>query len=176
MRDESDIDDHEAALRAVAAGEIPALERLYRELRVAVFAVALSVVRDRSVAEDVLHDTFVRVWETAHTYRPATRPRAWVLAIARNLATDVVRRRVREPPFEEVQPSVKDDRLGAVALTRALMTLAPVEREIVALHALGGLTHAEIAAQLKLPPGTVRWKYRVALDRLRPLVSEGRDG
>jgi DNA-directed RNA polymerase specialized sigma24 family protein len=75
VRDESDIDHHDALLGAVAAGDVRALERLYRELRVGVFALALSVVRDRSVAEDVLHDTFVRVYERAHTYRPGKAPR-----------------------------------------------------------------------------------------------------
>jgi RNA polymerase sigma factor (sigma-70 family) len=91
---------------AIAAGDTGALERLYRELRVAVFAVAVSVVRDRALAEDVLHDTFVRVCEKAHTYRPATRPRAWVLEIARNLAIDSVRRRARQRPLEDVAPDV----------------------------------------------------------------------
>jgi len=42
----------------------------------------------------------------------------------------------------------------------------------VVLHDIAGLTHAEVAAELALPPGTVRWRYRVALARLRPLVEE----
>jgi RNA polymerase sigma-70 factor, ECF subfamily len=175
MNDESEIDDHDAVLCAIATGDTGALERLYRERRVAVFAVAVSVVRDRALAEDVLHDTFVRVCEKAHTYRPATRPRAWVLEIARNLAIDSVRRRARQRPLEEVPAVVQDGPLETLACTRALMTLEPVERQIVALHVLGGLRHSEIAAQLELPPGTVRWRYRVALDRLRPLVAEGSD-
>jgi RNA polymerase sigma factor (sigma-70 family) len=162
-------------LCALAAGDLGALEPLYRALRVAVFTVALSVVRDRSLAEDVLHETLVRVSEKAHTYRAGTRPRAWVLAIARNLAIDAVRRRAREYVLE-LSPTAEDDSLGALVVTGALMTLEPLEREIVALHALGGLTHAEIAEQLGLPPGTVRWKYRVALGRLAPLVSEAHDG
>jgi RNA polymerase sigma-70 factor, ECF subfamily len=99
-----------------------------------------------------------------------------VLAIARNLAIDAARRRVHDPRLQDAQAMAdEDDRLGGLVWTEALMTLEPAEREIVALHVLGGLTHSEIAAQLDLPPGTVRWKYRVALDRLGPLVSEARD-
>jgi len=167
-------DDHEALLRAVAAGEVQALERLYRELRVPVFAVALSVLRDRTAAEDVLHDTFVRIAEHAHAYRPRTRPRAWVLAIARNLAIDAARRRRRHRVLEE-QPAAPEP-APDFSWAEALMTLDAVEREIVALRVLGGLTHAEIAAHLGVPAGTVRWRYRLALRRLAPLVAEASDG
>jgi RNA polymerase sigma-70 factor (ECF subfamily) len=175
MGDERENDEHEAMVRAIAAGEISALERLYRELRAPVFAVALSLVRDYSTAEDVLHDTFVRVWEKADSYRPGTRPRSWVLGIARNLAIDGVRRRARQPPLEDVRAVVEDDRLEPFAYTSALMTLEPLERQIVVLRVVAGLTHAEIAAQVELPPGTVRWRYRLALGRLKPLVSEESD-
>ncbi len=167
--------DDERALAEIAAGELSGLEQLYRELRVAVFAVALAVVGDRSLAEDVLHDVFVRVWETADPYRAKTRPRAWVLAIARNLAIDTVRRRDREPPLEEAREALEDGALGEFSWTEALVRLSPLEREIVALHLLGELTHREIAGQMGLPAGTVRWKYRLALSRLAPFVSERRD-
>ena len=53
-----------------------------------------------------------------------------------------------------------------------IKTVISVERQIVVLHDMAGLTHAEVAAELELPAGTVRWRYRVALARLRPLVQE----
>jgi RNA polymerase sigma-70 factor (ECF subfamily) len=162
--DEGECDDHEALLAAVARGDVDALERLYRELRVAVYGMALAVLRDRDGAEDVLHDTFVRVHDKAATYRPGSRPRAWVLAIARDLAIDAGRRRSREPALGTVEPASSDESLLWVD---ALMALASDERAIVALRILGGLSHADIAEQLGLPAGTVRWKYRVALRRLR---------
>lgn len=98
--------DAEAALEAIVAGDMDALEWLYRELRVPVFAVALAITADRGLAEDVLQETFLRVYTYARSYQPGSRPRAWVAAIARNL-----------------------------------------------LHALVGLTHAEIARALRLPAG-----------------------
>jgi RNA polymerase sigma-70 factor (ECF subfamily) len=171
---ESEGDEHEALLGAIATGDVQALERLYRELRTAVFAVALAVVRDRVAAEDALHDAFVRIWEKAHTYRPGTRPRAWVLSIARNTAIDARRRNARRPPVEHLAEA--GNGLSRLTMTEALMTLDAVERSIVALRVLGGLTHAEIANELGLPAGTVRWKYRVALTRLEPLFTEARNG
>jgi RNA polymerase sigma factor (sigma-70 family) len=57
-------------------------------------------------------------------------------------------------------------------VVNALLRLDQADRQIVVLHDIAGLTHAEVAAELELPPGTVRWRYRVALARLRPLLEE----
>jgi RNA polymerase sigma-70 factor (ECF subfamily) len=148
-----------------------ALGVLYRGMRVQVFAVALAVIGDRGTAEDVMQDTFVRVYSAAPGYRPESRGRAWVLTIARHLAMDAVRRRTREPVCRmagrgaAAQGGEPDGiRLDVV---NALLQLGQIDRQIVVLHDLAGLTHAEVAAELGLPGGTVRWRYRVALARLQ---------
>jgi RNA polymerase sigma factor (sigma-70 family) len=162
-------------LAQVAGGDMRALEALYRRMRVQVFAVALAVTGDRGTAEDVMQDTFVRVYSGAPGYRPEARARAWVLTIARHLAVDAVRRRTREPVSEiadgAAAPAGEPDRIR-LDLVNALLQLGQVDRQIVVLHDLAGLTHAQVAAELGLPAGTVRWRYRVALARLRPLVAE----
>jgi RNA polymerase sigma-70 factor (ECF subfamily) len=175
MSDERNSANGDDVLAALAAGQPGALERLYRELRAPVFALALSIVGNRAAAEDVLHDTFVRVCERAAAYRAGTSPRAWVITIAKNLAIDTTRRRKRETRLEDAPLACHDDLLPDFSWVQALMRLDPIEREIVVLHALAGLTHAEIASQLRLPAGTVRWKYRDALRRLAPFVSERAD-
>jgi RNA polymerase sigma factor (sigma-70 family) len=168
--------DEDELLRQVAGGDMRALEALYRGMRVQVFAVALAVAGDRGVAEDVVQDTFVRVYSAAPGYRPGSRARAWVLTIARHLALDAVRRRAREPASATAgcgaaAPGGEPD--GArLDVVNALLRLGEVDRQIVVLHDIAGLTHAQVAAELDLPPGTVRWRYRVALARLRPLVEE----
>jgi RNA polymerase sigma-70 factor (ECF subfamily) len=163
-------------LGQVAGGDMRALEALYRMLRVQVFAVALAVTRDRGTAEDVTQDTFVRVYSAAAGYRPGSRARAWVLTIARHLALDAVRRRIREPVSglaarDAAGPAGEPDGIR-LDVVNALLQLGQTDRQIVVLHDLAGLTHAEVAAELGLPGGTVRWRYRVALARLRPLVEE----
>jgi len=168
--------DEDELLRQIANGNMRALEALYRVMRVRVFAVALTVVCDPNTAEDVVQDTFVRVYSAARGYRPGSSARAWVLTIARRLALDAVRRRSREPLSgmagdAAVAPSAGPDgvRLDVV---NALLQLGDVDRQIVVLHDIAGLTHAEVASELGLPAGTVRWRYRAALARLRPLVQE----
>jgi RNA polymerase sigma factor (sigma-70 family) len=170
-----DATDEDELLAQVAGGDMRALEALYRQMRVQVFAVALAVTGDRGTAEDVMQDTFVRVYSGAPGYRPQARARAWVLTIARHLALDAVRRRTREPVSGMADgaavPAVEPDRIR-LDVVHALLQLGEVDRQIVVLHDLTGLTHAEVAAELGLPAGTVRWRYRVALARLRPLVAE----
>jgi RNA polymerase sigma-70 factor (ECF subfamily) len=167
--------DEDELLQQIADGDMRALEVLYRAMRVRVFVVALAVTGERVMAEDVMQDTFVRIYHGAPGYRPGTRARAWVLMIARHLALDAVRRRAREPASvmagQSAAPGGEPDG-GRLDLVNALLQLGMVDRQIVVLHDMAGLTHAEIAAELLLPPGTVRWRYRVALARLRPLVAE----
>jgi RNA polymerase sigma factor (sigma-70 family) len=175
MSEANESEDDDVALAAIAAGRLEALEGLYQGMRVAVFAVSFAVVGDRSVAEDLVHDTFVRVCERADSYRPGSNARGWILGFARNLSIDVLRRRGREYPVEEIEQAAEDHGFGTLVWVGALMGLSPLEREIVVLHALGGLTHREIAAHLRLAQGTVRWKYRVALGHLAPSILEAKD-
>lgn len=90
-----------------------------------------------------------------------------MLTIARHLALDAVRRRTREPVSAMADrgaaaPAAEPGRIR-LDVANALLQLGEVDRQIVVLHDLAGLTHAEVAAELGLPAGTVRWRYRVAL-------------
>jgi RNA polymerase sigma factor (sigma-70 family) len=175
--------DAEAALEAIAAGDMDALEWLYRHLRVPVFAVALAITADRGLAEDVLQETFLRVSTRARMYRPGSTPRAWVVTIARNLALDAVRSRRRELPDEAMAKATvppvtagDDQTVAGLTVTAALLALPASERQIVVLHAVADLTHAEIAQMLGMPAGTVRWRYRVALGRMETILEGSRHG
>jgi len=79
-----DAKDEDELLAQVAGGDMRALEALYHRMRVQVFAVALAVTGDRGTAEDVMQDTFVRVYSGTPGYRPESRARAWLLTIARH--------------------------------------------------------------------------------------------
>ena len=132
--------DEDELLRQVAGGDMRALEALYRRMRVQVFAVALAVAGDRGVAEDVVQDTFVRVYSAAPGYRPGSRARAWVLTIARHLALDAVRRRTGEPAsgmadHGAAAPACEPDRIR-LDVVNALLQHGEVDRQIVVLHDL----------------------------------------
>jgi RNA polymerase sigma-70 factor, ECF subfamily len=176
--------EEDSLLQRVAAGDMSALETLYRSMSLRVFAVALAITGDPGAAEDLVQDTFVRAYCAASSYRPGSSPRAWLLTITRHLALDTLRRqRLRqrqEPgrlpwsgraasgqrgPWEEDSGAHPD-------VVGALLRLGEVDRQVVVLHDIAGLTHAEVAAQLGIPAGTVRWRYRAALARLRLILKE----
>ena len=85
---------HEALLR-LAAGEIDAMSVLYENSKTAVFALALSILKNRQDAEDILHDTFVQLYRMADRYDRGGRPLSWILTMTRNLCLMQLRRKSR---------------------------------------------------------------------------------
>lgn len=167
--------DLEDAMHAVAGGDTAALKIVYDELRIAVFTVALSILRSRPLAEDVLQETFIRVYQKAYTYQAGTNAKAWVVSIARNLAYDVLRRENKQRALAERESESTAEHAAAdkMELTQALLRLEDLERQIVVMHTVGGFKHHEISKLLGIPAGTVRWKYRRSLLRLAELIGEG---
>ncbi|UVI29031.1 RNA polymerase sigma factor [Paenibacillus spongiae] len=165
------------ALEAVAGGDAGALKLVYEEMRSIVYALALSIVRNKPAAEDILQETFVRVYEKAGTYRAGSNPKAWIVTIARNLAYDVLRResKSRSGEIQEVMCTAGDSIEQRLALTDALFQLEVMERQIVVMHVVAGLKHHEISTQLGIPAGTVRWKYRQSLSRLADMMGGDHD-
>ena len=159
-------------IHSVAAGDAGALEKIFIGMKDAVFTYALTYVKSRAAAEDVLQDTMLKVWRNAKDYKNSGSARAWVLVIARNTAVDAVRRVSREIPFddglEETALSYAPDEARG-ELAGMLEQLAPADRRIVLLHAVAGLKHREAAKLLNLPLGTVCRRYAQSVSRLRRL-------
>lgn len=152
-------------------GDVSALEALYRELGNGVYCYALSVLSDKSAAEDVLQDTFVRVFTMARTYTPGRNGRAWVYAIARNLCLDRLRaakRTATQPGTEEdaEQDVAAMDFIGDVELRDALAKLDGDLRQIVLLHLAAGLKFREIAALHGEKQSKIEWAYYSAVRQL----------
>jgi len=166
----------EQLLVKVAAGEQESLAVLYLRTRAAVYALALSILKNTHDAQDVTQDTFVRIWDSAPQYRPQGSPMAWILTITRNLALMKLRQSARHVELNDEQweaipadtPNVTSE--DRHLLQTALATLTDEERQVVMLHAVTGLKHREIAALLELPLSTVLSKYHRALKKLRSFV------
>ena len=167
-------------LAGVAAGDREAFAQLYHRARGAVYAMALSILKNSADAQDVTQDAFVRIWQSAGTYRSQGSPMAWMLTITRNLARMRLRQSARLGELTEEEwnaipaqaPSVTAE--DKAVLQKALATLGDQERQIVLLHAVSGLKHREIAALLETPLPTVLSKYHRALKELRTQL-EGDD-
>ncbi len=166
----------ERLLIACAAGDRQALRRLYDLEARRMVGVALRIVRDRALAEDVVHDVFIRVWEKAGTFDPARgHAKGWLFSVLRHQALNVVRQRAVEAPLDDgvldalerematqARPAVE---LGA--LRDCLESLEPVRQRCVLLAYVEGCSHAEIAQKLATPLGTVKAWIRRSLLALK---------
>ncbi len=175
----SETDVIESCLREIARGSTaPALEKLYNCTKDAIYGYALSMLKNTHDAEDVLHDAYISIYNSAGRYAPMGRPMAWIFTITRNLCLDKLRARDRiadlpEENWEEYLDSNSsisvDDKL---LLESCLNSLSDDEREILLLHVLSGLKHREISEMTGRPISTVLSKYHRALKKLRTLIKE----
>ena len=168
--------DEKLILR-MAEGDGSAYRDLYHQTADAVYGFALSILKNRHDAEDVMHDTFIKAYTGAVTYKPMGKPLAWILTIVRNLSYNRIRSgKVCEDidAYEHFAGVDETDRnTDRIVLEKAMDILAFDERQIVILHAMTGLKHREIAEILDIPTGTVLSKYNRALKKMKKEL-EGR--
>lgn len=158
-----------------------AFEALVRDHAGAVFGFVLRRVGDRSRAEDLAQETFLRAWRAREGFRGEATSRAWLMAIASNVIRDDARRRRRRP--EEVEPAFGDvpatgadpaaraEHAEAIErLREALGQMNPAHREIFLLRERDGLSYAEIARVLRVPIGSVMSGLSRARERLLKAV------
>ncbi len=163
----------------MARGDMSALGELYELIRTDLYAYALSGMGNRADAEDITHDTFVRIWQSAPAYTPQGKPLAWILTVERNLmrrARQLGQRTVELETTEccESEENVAEEVLQSELLRELMRRLSPEEREVLMLHAVSGLKHREIASLLGQPLSTVLSRYHRAIKRLQLTVKEGK--
>jgi RNA polymerase sigma-70 factor (ECF subfamily) len=171
----------DAALAQAFGDKDPkAAEELYRRFAPRVFGLGLVMLGNASQAEDLVQDTFVKVWRKIGSYEGSRGSLdTWVLLIARSLAIDLLRRRVLEArimeanaPRSEASPAPGPDEQAETGdLTdrakRAMASLSPPQRAALELAYFGGKTSAEVAELEGIPVGTAKTRIRTALVRLR---------
>jgi RNA polymerase sigma-70 factor, ECF subfamily len=176
--------DEEIAAR-IARRDSHALETLYDLYAPLVLGISLRIVDDRAIAEDILQETFWRVWTRAASYKSQRGSvSAWIFTIARNLALDAYRRRNVRPPsiaavdyndsLLERAPDPHTDvvtqstlRLQQKQIRDALATLPLVQRQVIEMAYFFGMTRQEIAAATGEALGTIHTRARLALQKLR---------
>lgn len=174
-------------LLRTAARETDAFAQLYRLCAPLTLSVARRIVTRPELAEEVVHDVFVKIWQSASQFDPGSaRPLAWIVAIARHRAidlhqsADVARTRLAGDDVEAIVDTHYawdddcGDRLDAGRMRRwlrhCLDELRPAERQALVLAYHHGLAHGELARHLGRPLGTAKAWVRRGLDRLRECV------
>lgn len=169
-----------ALLAQCGMGNRAAFAELYEASKSKLFAVSLRIVRERHVAEEVLQDSFVNIWNNAAKYAAArSAPMTWMTAIVRNRSLDVVRRPNFEIADEEdyFALNMEDERPGPqehlstardqAKVEHCLKALDAEQKQTIALAFFHGLTHSEVASHLGRPLGTVKTHIRRGLQKLK---------
>ena len=164
-------------LHRLTLGDKDALEKLYYETKAAIYGFALSITKNPPDAEDVLQETYLKIWANAGKYTAKGTPMAWILTITKNLSLMKLREKKR---YQDLGPEAWDasfhipDTAGTTEdrhlLETTLRILTAEERQIILLHAVSGLKHREIAELLELALPTVLSKYHRALKKLRKQI------
>ena len=158
-------------------GDETAVRTIYQRYGGAMFAVAISMLRDRELAAECVQQAFVRAWRASRSFDPERELRPWLSTITRRVAVDIYRRelRTRSEPHADVDDSVMPiafERTWEAFEVRAALDQLPAdEREVVRLAHFEGLTHSEIADKLQVPVGTVKSRSFRAHRRLAELLS-----
>jgi RNA polymerase sigma-70 factor (ECF subfamily) len=176
--------DYEAAVLACARGERFALRALYEREARWLLGVALRIVRDRALAEDVLQDAFLLAWQGAASFKPELgSARGWLYTIVRHRALKEVRYPGRMQALDpgelatwsdqqQADAAADEDRgLDADSLERCLQRLDEARRACVVHAFVDGYTHEQIAERLQTPLGTVKSWIRRSLASLKECMS-----
>jgi RNA polymerase sigma-70 factor (ECF subfamily) len=163
-------------LGAVARGDETAFERLYDRTRAKLYGVLLRILGKPALAEEVMEETYLKVWKLADQFDPATAsPITWMVAITRNRAIDIVRKRGDISIDEELEaaeaPATEAPRREmTVELKRLLSCLGrldPEKQRIVLLAYYSGWSRDQLASKLDIPVNTIKTWLRRSLLEIR---------
>ena len=175
-------------LQRIATRDEAALAELYDRYSRLVYTIIIRILGSPSDAEEVLQETFIRVWSRVDTYNALLgSPATWLTRIARNRAIDRLRsRRTRgsvaiepavdapddaprsgEPVTRDTPETLLEGRTTAGAVRTALATLTPAQRALIEAAFFEGYTHSELATRFGVPLGTVKTRIRTGLATMR---------
>jgi RNA polymerase sigma-70 factor, ECF subfamily len=169
-------------LQATARGNHAAFRALYQATSPKLFGVVLRIIRNRTVAEEVLQETYVKIWQKADRFSPeAGQPMAWLSTIARNRAID----RIRSETIERARAGDDDgvlDRIAAPAaddvvlqesLRVCLAQLDEDARNCVVLAYCSGFSREELAERFGRPVGTIKTLLHRSVRMLKACLEKG---
>jgi RNA polymerase sigma factor (sigma-70 family) len=166
---------------SIKARSTTAFAYLYDNYAGALNGVIANLVSDDVLAEDILQECFLKIWNNFEQYDPAKgRLFTWMLNIARNLAIDTMRskgyKKQKQISGDENSVSTYADsrygkeRFDSLGVKNYLGKLKPAQRDVIDLAYFSGYTQEEIAEELGIPLGTVKTRARAALLELRKLL------
>lgn len=169
-------------LHNIRQGDGDAFEAVYDRYGPLIYSLALQITNDQALAEEIVQDTFTKVWVSPELYNPERgRFSSWLLTMTRNIAIDALRKRMRKNRFSLLPPlmmqdadPVSSDALDeierkelALVLRQGIHKLKPEQQELLQLTYWGGHSLSEVAQLQNVPLGTVKSRLHSALKALK---------
>jgi RNA polymerase sigma-70 factor (ECF subfamily) len=174
--------DEVAVLFAVSTGDQKAFAALFSRYKDRVYTIALTYTENRTIAEEIVQDVFMRVWKNRPKLKEINNFSSWIHVIARNRALTELQKIAREGERREelisylpaevsdAEQKVQDNSMEEL-LEKALTRLSPQQRKVFVLTRLQGHTRTEVAEMLHLAPATVSVHLAIALRSIRAFLT-----
>jgi RNA polymerase sigma-70 factor (ECF subfamily) len=172
----------EALVQLIADGDRRAMAQLYARHNVRLYRFILRLTGNAATAEDLVNDVFLELWRAARNFRAESRVSTWLLAIARNRALSLMRRRADEPLDDRVAAMIEDtaddpeataDKLSRRSIVRrCLQQLSPAHRQVMDLVYYHDRSVDETAVILGISPNTVKTRMFYARSKMDGLLRQ----
>lgn len=164
-------------------GNQKAFERIYELYSESIYGIIYSIVNEEKIAEEILQDVFLKIWENASSYNSDKgRFFTWILNIARNASID----HIRSKGHKNRQKNLAADnfvnilenkshfsaKVDAIGIAKYIDILKPICKKLIDLLFFKGFTQKETAEELEMPLGTVKTKNRACINKLREILVE----
>ena len=173
-------------LRKISDKDKSAFEHFYDQTIILCFSQALRIAKRDDIAEEIVSDVYMQVWNKASSYdKKRSGVMTWLMMLCRSRALDALRKRKNQQTKESVsidsiaEPFTDDNPQDIVNATQqgsllhsAILQLKPQQRQLLSLAYFKGLTHKEISNYTELPLGTVKTQIRRAIIMLKKLISK----
>ena len=185
MVDYESLDDHQL-MQLISQVDKDALEALYTRYQTPVYSLAMYMLKQPALAEEVTQDIFLNIWLKASSFNAERgQPRGWIMSVAHHKIVDLIRSRRRtiistDPTDYETLDLLPaggasteaqvEQTLERERIMRALETIPESQREVIMLAYFGGFSQSEMADRLDQPLGTVKTRVRLAMQKLRTVL------
>lgn len=162
-------------LEKLKHGEIDYFDDLYDISKSPIYYTIISIIKDKSLAEDIMQDTYIKILNSVGSYKHGKNPLAWMITIARNQAINAYNRRKKEvlignEQFDYYSNSEYDQNTPLIDSMNDV--LDSYQQQLITLHVINELSHKEIAKILKKPLGTILWQYNQAIKKFKKKVGD----
>jgi RNA polymerase sigma-70 factor, ECF subfamily len=180
--------DDQGLIHSIGSGQSAALSVLYDRYGRLAFSLAVNIVGDTALAEEITQDVFLQIWNKATTYDSSQgKVVTWLASVTRHRAIDILRRQGSRAEGHQVEledsfPSFAPDEIAVEdtvefsqekhRIYNAIVRLPAEQQKVLALAYFKGLTHQEIAEASGEPLGTVKTRIRLGMQKLRQILEE----